>query len=48
MNLDTSKEFDFEAHVYHVKNDDPLLRKINDDLSSRKSLAVDAPKQKFL
>ena len=48
MNLDANKEFGFEAHVYHVKNNDPLLRKTNDNLSSRKSLAADAPKQKFL
>ena len=38
VNLDVSKKFDFEAHVYYIKNDDPLLRKINDD-PSRKSLA---------
>ena len=37
MNLDVSKEFDFEAYVYYVKNDDLLLWKINDDFS-RKSL----------
>ena len=48
VNLDANKEFDFEAHVYHVKNNDPLLRKINDDPSSRKSSAADALKQKFL
>ena len=32
VNLDVSKEFGFEAHVYYVKNDDPLLRKSSANL----------------
>ena len=48
VNLDANKEFGFEAHVYYIKNDNFLLRKINDDLSSRKPSAADALKQKFL
>ena len=49
MNLDVNKEFEFEAHVYHVKNDDLLLRKsFADAKSSADAIKVDVFKQKFL
>ena len=60
VNLDASKEFGFEAHVYHVKDDDSLLRKSSANLSAdavnsddpllrKPSAAInEVPKQKSL
>ena len=49
MNLDANKEFEFEAYVYYVKDDDSLLRKgFADAKPSADAIKADVPKQKFL
>ena len=52
IDLDNSKKFDFGVHIYHTKNDDPLLKTTNQASDQYKKFSanksIEAPKQKSI